>query len=204
MSAQGKICDHHPNVIHLGILPSLLDRLLVRLLYLLPALLQKKLQSRWPEWFLPPKIVLKRQKIGWEEEFDKEIAIYRRLAPVQGTIVPVFYGEAVCPATDTTGTRALVLSDIGGVDLNEASGLETSRVNSMLMDSLLALANLGVSHDDSKLDNYRFVGDRIMVIDFDSSYFIEDDDPQWLADLQARFGTRLYWLVHGGERPKYG
>lgn len=166
-------------------------------------MLRNSLRSWWPEWVLPPEIVLKRQKIGWEEEFDNEIAIYRRLAPVQGTIVPVCYGEAVCSATDTTGTRALVLSDIGGVDLNEAGGLGTYRVKSMLTDSLLALANLGVSHDDSKLDNYRFVGDRIMVVDFDSSYIIENDDPQYIADLQARSGTRQYWLVHGGEKPKY-
>ncbi|KAL2262683.1 hypothetical protein VTK26DRAFT_436 [Humicola hyalothermophila] len=82
----------------------------------------------------------------------------RQLAPVQGQVVPVCYGEASCAATEDTGPRALVLSDIGGIGL------------------------LGVTHDDGKLDNYRLVGenrDRVMVIDFDSSYnMAETEDPE--------------------------
>jgi hypothetical protein len=164
------------------------------------------LVTRWPEWFLPPKIVLKRQKVGWDEEFDNEKAIYQRLSPLQGTVVPVCYGEAVCPATETTTSRALVLSDVGGIGLYEdaAGGMETEHVEAMLVESLQALANLGVAHDDSKLDNYRLVGDKIIAIDFDSSYIMDrDEDPEFHARCDAKFATRLYWQVHGGTQPKY-
>lgn len=123
--------------------------------------------------------MLKRQKKGWGEEFESEKAVYQRLAPLQGTVIPSYYGEAECPATNYTAGRALVFSSVGGIGLYEdaAGGLDTEHVESMLLDSLHSLASLGVAHDDSKLDNYRLVGDRIMVIDFDSSYILEDGDP---------------------------
>ncbi|SPQ21176.1 a505a8da-e047-4946-99ab-bbf81f681c51 [Thermothielavioides terrestris] len=144
---------------------------------------------------------------GWEDEFENEKAIYQRLAPVQGTVVPVCYGEASCPATDDTGPRALVLSDIGGIGLYEdaAGGLDTEHVEAMLLEALRALTNLGVTHDDSKLDNFRLVRekDRIMVIDFDSSYIMaETDDPEANARSDAKFAAEQYWLAHGGRRPK--
>jgi predicted Ser/Thr protein kinase len=72
----------------------------------------------------------------------------------------------------------------------------------MLLESLQALTNLGVAHDDSKLDNYLIVGDRIMVIDFDSSYFMKNGEPQFHAEMDANFATELYWLAHGGTKPK--
>lgn len=154
--------------------------------------------------------MLKRQKAGWDDEFDNEKAIYQRLAPVQGTVVPVCYGEASCPATDNdtdTRPRALVLSDVGGIGLNEdaAGGLDTDHVEAMLLEALRTLTYLGVTHDDSKLDNFRLVGDRdrVMVIDFDSSYIMgPGDNPEKNARSDARFATQQYWLVHGGKKPK--
>jgi RIO-like serine/threonine protein kinase len=187
-------------------MPSWLDSFFWPLRFL-PSPMRNLLQSRWPEWFLPTKIVLKRQKAGWEDEFDNEKAIYQRLASVQGTVVPVCYGEASCPATEETGPRALVLSDIGGIGLYEdaAGGLDTEHVEAMLLEALRALTNLGIAHDDSKLDNFRLVGDRdkIMVIDFDSSYIMAgSDDPEASARSDAKFATEQYWLAHGGRRPK--
>ncbi|KAK4241862.1 hypothetical protein C8A03DRAFT_40825 [Achaetomium macrosporum] len=204
VSATGTICDHHCNVVHLRVLPSCIDRFLSPLRFL-PGALRRMLQSRWPEWFLPTNIVLKREKVGWEEEFDNENMIYQRLGPIQGSIVPICYGEAECQATETTGTRALVLSDVGGISLHEdaAGGLDTDHVEAMLLEALRQLTSLGVGHGDGKLDNYRLVGnkDRIMVIDFDSSYIIEKEDPEYTARHDARFATQRYWLVHGGKKP---
>ncbi|KAG7286747.1 hypothetical protein NEMBOFW57_009061 [Staphylotrichum longicolle] len=141
----------------LQIQPSLFDRLISWLLQ---------------QWFLPPQIVLKRQKINWDEEFDNEKHIYATLAPLQGKVIPICYGEAQCAATGTTGTRALVLSDVGGVCLSEdaAKGFDVAQLEAMLEEFFRALAELKVAHDDFKLDNYRLVGDKIIVIDFDSSY----------------------------------
>ncbi|KAK3364450.1 hypothetical protein B0T25DRAFT_587731 [Lasiosphaeria hispida] len=65
------------------------------------------------------------------------------------------------PSTTAKRIATLVLSDIEGIGLYEdaAGGLETEHVESMLLESLQALTNLGVAHDDSKLDNYLIVGD---------------------------------------------
>lgn len=108
------------------------------------------------------------------------------------------------PATEAAGTRALVLSDVGGIGLYEdaAGGRQTEDIEGMLLHSLRTLTKLGVTHDDSKLDNYRIVGDRIMVLDFDSSYILKDEDPQFYAKKDATFATELYWLAHGGAKPK--
>jgi hypothetical protein len=71
----------------------------------LPIALSNIIKDSYPEWFLPARIVLKRQKRGWEEELDNEKAIYQALAPIQGKVVPVCYGEAQCSETETTGPR---------------------------------------------------------------------------------------------------
>jgi hypothetical protein len=82
----------------------------------LPSPLRSWANASFPEWLLPTKIVLK-QKDGWEEEFDNEIAAYERLKCLQGLVIPRCYGQA-----QYEGTHALVLSDIGGVCVVEPEG----------------------------------------------------------------------------------
>lgn len=109
----GAYCDDiHHNVLHLQILPNATDRLFAWIAGVLPPPLSALVKSWFPEWFLPPRIVLKSQKRGWDEEFENEKAIYQTLSSIQGHIVPVCYGEASCPETEITTTRALVLSDV--------------------------------------------------------------------------------------------
>jgi hypothetical protein len=185
---------------HLQIVPTAFDRVVTWMLHLLPVAVCAMVKSRCPEWFLPPRIVLKRQKKGWDEEFDNEKAIYKTLTPVQGSAVPICYGEAACAETETTGTRALVLSDIGGVSLHEdaARGLEVAQLEKMLSEPFRALASLKVAHDDYKLDNYRLVENKIIVIDFDSSYIFETEDPEFVTFRSVKFVSRLYNNVHRG------
>ncbi|KXX77344.1 hypothetical protein MMYC01_205568 [Madurella mycetomatis] len=200
ISGVGKLCDHHRNVVYLQIIPTTFDRLLFWLLQLVPVALCAIIKSWFPESFLPSRIVLKRQKKDWDDEFDNEKAIYQTLAPVQGKAVPVCYGEVECTETETTGKRALVLSDIGGVSLHEddARGLEVAELEGMLSKPFRALAELKVSHDDYKLDNYRLVGDKIMIIDFDSSYIFETEEPDFVTFRSVKFVSRLYNNVHRG------
>jgi predicted Ser/Thr protein kinase len=166
----------------------------------LPIALSNIVKDSYPEWFLPARIVLKRQKRGWEEEFDNEKAIYQALAPIQGKVVPVCYGEAQCSETETTGPRALVLSDIGGVSLSDsaAQGLGISELEKMLEESFRALSGCKVAHDDRNLDNYRLVDRKsIMIIDFDSSYVLDaDEDPDFVTFCSVRFVSRYYSLLH--------
>ncbi|APA15269.1 predicted protein [Sclerotinia sclerotiorum 1980 UF-70] len=67
------------------------------------------LKSSHPEWFLPPTVILKKCKPDWDDEFEVEKRIYRRLQPLQGRFIPYFYGEAIYD-----GSPALVLSEIIG------------------------------------------------------------------------------------------
>ncbi|KAK3905070.1 hypothetical protein C8A05DRAFT_31116 [Staphylotrichum tortipilum] len=57
-------------------------------------------------------IILKKLKPKWDDEFDNEKLMYARLRPLQGSVIPVFFGEA-----SLDGCRALILSDVGRVTL---------------------------------------------------------------------------------------
>lgn len=197
--ARGIECSHHENVVFLDVLPSIFDQLL-GLIRHLPDKWQSWLETRLPELFLPQKLILKREKVDWEDKFDNEKRVYQALAPVQGRVVPRCYGQVNCPRTARTGTRALLLSDIGGMTLDRKAtrhiGME--RLEDMLWVALRAVAALGVGHDDYKLTNYRLVEDKVMVIDFDSSYLFEvgEDDPESVAESGVEFVARMYHNVH--------
>ncbi|RKK13245.1 hypothetical protein BFJ66_g13350 [Fusarium oxysporum f. sp. cepae] len=102
------------------------------------------LQSKFPEWFLPGKIVLKRQKENWEEEFDHEVIAYNRLRPIQGLTIPKLYGKI-----QYANTRALILSDIGGSSLSTPDGavLDEQGIEPLLHQALSSLYEYGVCHD---------------------------------------------------------
>lgn len=99
----------------------------------------------------------------------------------------------------TTGSRALILSDIGGVPLyDEAAGMiDHEQLEDKLRRLFLALARHKVAHDDFKLDNYCLVErDKSMVLDFDSSYIFEDEDKEFVANCGVEFISRLYRNCH--------
>jgi len=133
--------------------------------------------SSFPEWVLPNRIVLKRQKKGWDEEFDDEIVNYEKFKPLQGVVIPVCYGQ-----TEYRGVRALVLSDIGGACVAAPEGaILTEKVMRGLFDQALrALAELGATHDDLKLDNFHLVekaGQKaIMVLDLERVNHLPNKD----------------------------
>lgn len=187
-------------------LSSIFDQLL-GLIRHVPDQWQSWLESRLPELFLPQKLILKREKVNWEDNFDNGKRVYQALALVQGRVVPRCYGQVKCPRTATTGNRALLLSDIGGMTLDRKAtrtiGME--RLGDMLWVALRAIAALGVAYDDYKLTNYRLVEDKVMVIDFDSSYLSEvgEDDPEAVAESNVEFVARMYHNAHADWGPYY-
>ena len=154
----------HPNVIQLHIQPSLVQQLIQSLVNLLPPPARAWLGSCFPEWTLPSRLILKQQKEGWDDEFETEKATYAKLHPVQDVVVPRCFGEL-----RYENKRALLLSDIGGACLATAEGglLEVAEFRRILRQALDALAPFGILQDDSKLDNYHLVGDKIMVVDLE-------------------------------------
>jgi len=194
-----------PNLVFVRLVPSLLDQLLPQL----PGPMLAALRWLFPGLFLPAHLVLKREKRGMEEEFVTERDLYRRgaLSSVQGTHTPVFYGEVRCPETETTGGRALVLSDVGGISLEEAAagGLKIPRLEAMLLESFGALAAAGVSNLDYRLQNYRLVNDRVVFLEFGRASIVPPGSD--VGIVVARSVSRvalLYHCIHdpGGPTPR--
>ncbi|PHH76336.1 hypothetical protein CDD80_1605 [Ophiocordyceps camponoti-rufipedis] len=154
----------HPNVMHLNLLPSGTQRLVQTTLRLLPPRLRDWFDTRYPEWNLPSRLVLKKYKKGWDEEFDTEISTYELVKPLQGIVVPHCYGEL-----EFEGVRALLLSDVGGHNAATPEGSLSSVADfrRMLHTAFVALARFYVRHDDLKPDNFQVVGDKIMALDLE-------------------------------------
>jgi hypothetical protein len=180
--------------VFLRIRPGMFDPVLSLLDRLLSTTWRDWLESRRPEFSLPPRVVMKREKLGWSEEYDNEKSIHRLLTPIQGAVVPRLYGEVMCPPTRRAGTRALIISDVGGVPLCRSPGLDVQQLEAMLCQAFQALAVLKVDHEDYKMDNYHVVGDKIMVIDFDTATTMNRPD-DYLARSDARRICRLYEQV---------
>lgn len=91
------------------------------------------------------------------------------------------------------------------MDRKATRSIGIERLEDMLWVALRAVAALGVGHDDYKLTNYRLVGDKVMVIDFDSSYLFEvgEDDPEFVAECGVEFVTRMYHNAHADWGPYY-
>ncbi|KAK4115961.1 hypothetical protein N656DRAFT_775960 [Canariomyces notabilis] len=178
VKAIGKPSDsEHPNVLRLSVCDSIPQLVIQTLFHWLPSPLRSWANASFPEWFLPTKIVLKKQKDGWEEEFDNEIAVYERLKCLQGLVIPRCYGQA-----QYEGTRALVLSDIGGVCVVEPEGAVLSVQDMRLLfdQALRALASRGITHDDLKLDNFHLINNNgrdwaIRVVDLERINIIPPD-----------------------------
>lgn len=185
--ATGSTINGSSHVLRLRLQPNLIARLLGAVVRILPRAAQSWAKTRWPEWFLPRDIILKKRKENWDEEFENETRMYTRLRKLQGTVIPVCYGLVVvsCGNQQPEPVPALVLSDIGGYELYrpEAGGIPNDQLAGLLQDGFEALARCGVGHGDLKLDNLHLVRDdsnglRIMVVDLES---VEDlaDQAKW-------------------------
>lgn len=149
-----------------------------------------------PSWLLPDNIVLKTRKEGWDEEFETEKQMYVRMRALQGHGIPILYGEAA-----HKGDRALVLSDVGGVPLYDDEGLELDvyNVTKMLEDALRPIIAFGVEYADAKLDNFRLVGNQIVVLDFEQVYELGPYYSKERALIQAVDQVVKYWRVEQKE-----
>ncbi len=108
-----------------------LERAIRRITHWLPRLVQGWVRAWFPGPFLPDTVLIKELKApDWEKEFNNEIKMYRRLRPIQGRAVPIFYGE-----TKIEGTRALVMEYVDGRMLGaQAMGGEAYRGNPIYRD----------------------------------------------------------------------
>ncbi|KAK4149092.1 hypothetical protein C8A00DRAFT_19189, partial [Chaetomidium leptoderma] len=177
VSASGTYAGEiHDNVLRLHIHRTTFDGFLHGILSHLPLLVLKLITPLFPRWTLPRTFILKKQKPDWDDEFENEKRMYTRLSAIQGSTIPVCFGE-----TSLDGRRALVLSDVGRVTLCDKPALQRDRddMGKMIDDAFWALAKFRVGYGDIKLDNFHLVrgpdGDRIMIVDLES---VEELDPR--------------------------
>lgn len=171
----------HQNVLRLHLQPSIIQRFIQALVGFFPPTIRAWFESSFPEWNLPSQVILKKEKDGWDKEFEMEKTTYTKLRPLQGTVIPKFFGEL-----KYNDARALLLSDIGGVCLATPEGalLEVDDFRRMLRQALTALSQFGIVHGDEKLDNFHLTRDKIMVVD------LERVNEEPLSDEQLDFGVK--------------
>lgn len=142
---------------------QLVRRLCDHILNLCPSI-----KKRFPEWFLPPVVVLKQRKTDWDNEFVNEIFIYNHLQPLQGIFIPFFYGQA-----EFKGVPTLVLSEVVGQTIFDSTD-SYEGLKEKLEEAYAALDSHRVVHDDLTLLNAIDTGDRVILIDFEQSWVASD------------------------------
>ena len=117
--------------------------------------------------------------------------------------MPKLYGQTEYPGTDGVRRRALFMSDIGGIELSEleVGSLPLDYVE-MMKDAFQALVDTVVGHGDPKLDNMHVVRNKIMLIDFDTSYRIEDGQPELWVLGAVNHALRMYKNRHELHRSR--
>ncbi|KAJ5139304.1 uncharacterized protein N7515_004152 [Penicillium bovifimosum] len=124
---------------------------------------------------LPPAVVVKQQKEGWSNEFEKEEA-YGRLKDLQGDMIPQCFGLGYFD-----GIRALVFSEVVGTTLLDLARSKKPVDEENMKDKLTAvfksLSTRGAIYWDQKLDNFMYCDNggsdasKVMVLDFEQVEF---------------------------------
>lgn len=186
--------DRSNILLRLQLETSLLHSAVQTVLGYFPDAMQAWFASVFPEWTLPSQLILKMQNMDWEEEFNAEKAVYAKLRPLQGTIIPKLLGEL-----QYDNTRALLMSDIGGVCLAAPEGamLELDEFRRLVRQTLVLLSRFGVSQDDYKLDKFHLIDDKVIVVDlemmnYESRGHLTDEQVEFDIDYRADLLAKLY------------
>ena len=176
-----RLVNHHTNI----------STLLVHAASYLPRCAQDTVKRLWPGPFLPECVILKTKKPepGWEEEWANERRMYDKLKDLQGSVIPVFYGDA-----EFNGKPALLLSYVAGPPLFEVSHLEVADVRRKLEEAFLPLEQRGVYQDDPKMGNLILAdGDRLVNVDLEHVYeFDEPADGPYVTESGIQHIIRFY------------
>lgn len=184
---------------HLQVQHGLLAGIVRRLTSLLPAAAQRMIQNWIPGLFLPTELIIKKAKVGWEDEFDNEVKMYDRLAPVQGSVIPTFHGVV---SVDGGTTRAMLLSDVGGKQLLVVPYSEVPRddLRRMLVAALRPIYERGISPSDANLLNCHVIeGRRVVIVDHEQDEDLDDDLMDGIDEVvegMADSIMRRHWQVH--------
>ncbi|KAK3934945.1 hypothetical protein QBC46DRAFT_424450 [Diplogelasinospora grovesii] len=137
----------HQNVLRLHVQPCIVQRFIQVLVGSLPSRIRAWFDSSFPEWNLPSRV-----------KFEMEKATYAKLRPLQGIVIPKFFGEL---RYDNAG--ALLLSDIGGACLATPKGALLE-----LCQAMTALSQFRILQDTTRSSIiFTSQGDKIMIADLE-------------------------------------
>ncbi|KAI8721341.1 hypothetical protein NCS52_00581400 [Fusarium sp. LHS14.1] len=181
--------SYHPNVLRLSIIRSSFDRVVITLFRRLPLVVQSLTKSIIPGYFLPSKVVIKKLKPGWNDEFNNEKSMYERLLCLQGTLIPKYFGE-----TTVHNTRALILSEVDGVEAcnQKFPCLEAPEFRHRVEEAFAELAQFGLAYGDLKLDNFLLVGDRVIIVDLESVWEDTPDEIEYANETHVEHLISMY------------
>lgn len=143
---------------------------------------------------LPTVVIVKGMKEGWHDEFEEEKKNYERFKSLQGSVIPVFFGEG----TFNDGP-IIILSEVVGKTLYELSfskaaillSLDELRVR--LENALESIHLLGAEYLDQQLSNFILCDTgEIMIVDFEQIDFPPDLEVFRESVNYGGVGTLLY------------
>ncbi len=163
---------NHPHVLRVTLARDAWTTIFLKLVSLLPLAIQRVARAIWPAYFLPDVVVVKKLKSGRDDDFQHEQDMYKKLEPLQGHVIPIFYGEARCE-----GTRALILSEVQGLNsIKQGPGrIEMGEYRRRLTVACGELARYSVVLDDYNVANIFVVDDRIMLVDLEKYHEAEPE-----------------------------
>ncbi|KAH8813140.1 hypothetical protein F5884DRAFT_325654 [Xylogone sp. PMI_703] len=136
----------------------------------------------------PYRLIIKTQKKGAEEEFNNEKAMYQAMQSLQGLYLPVYYGEI-----ELNGVPALIISDVGGVPLNDRNlKLDVRKLKEKLEEVYRATLEYGVCQTDSKLDNFHRVNGTIIALDLGRFEWIDPEDRCLIFESETSYLLKRY------------
>ncbi|CAG8410946.1 unnamed protein product [Penicillium salamii] len=150
-------------------------------------------------------VIVKQQRIGWEDEFQREIQAYEKLENLQGTIIPIFFGQG-----SFNGLDALVISEVEGITLHDLArgnfGVQQEALKMHLEKALGAFDEHKAVYWDAKPDNFLFCADaipeqsKVMVVDLEQVEFPRPLQP-WHHNLNSGNVCNLISKFKDGQNP---
>ncbi|KAJ5927967.1 hypothetical protein N7466_006923 [Penicillium verhagenii] len=174
-----------------------------------------RIELEEPRQGFPEIVIVKQEKPEWGDEFLQEINAYNRLQHLQGTMIPILFGQG-----SFNESPALILSEVEGITLRDLAKFDESTVPEKILESELEnvfkeLYMCGAEHCDLNLGNFLFCNNgKVVVIDLEEVEF-PDRRQSWersvnlgsVGYLMSRFRdvrypnrppSPLYWASASG------
>lgn len=153
-------------------------------------------KAEWEEWYFR-----RMQLIAWSES-----QAYQRLVPLQGGVIPIYYGSAKLDLQKIAGRYANVQVAIMEYVHDASDMMDTPKakitdaLRQSLLDAAKAFGKLGVVHNDLDAHNILFAPSqtptRAVIIDFGMADVREgESDAEWEASVVNRMDPDWDYLT---------